>query len=242
VSWGSWLDEYDREARLVPALLAILPLALAAIGLGFNDNPILLTVVGVLVAVGAPMVVAKQVADRGRAVEEALYVKWGAPPTTLMLVPPSDEPIGEILQQRRARLEQASGISLPTDPTLTDVATEKYQAAVRWLIENTRDHNTFPVVWSELKTYGFERNSLGLRRAGILSSLAGILALIAGAVAGAYGAPLSVSATVVLAGACAVVGLWWWRVPSEDRVRTAADRYAARLLDAAALLSSGSVN
>ena len=164
--WGSWLDEYDREARLVPALLTILPLSLAAIGLGFEDNAILVSVIAVLLTVGVPMVVAKQVADRGRVIEAALFAKWGAPPTTLMLVTPTDGPVGEILRQRRARLEGGSGISLPTNPALADSAIETYQAAVRWLIENTRDHTKFPVVWAELKNYGFDRNTLGLANPG----------------------------------------------------------------------------
>lgn len=234
--WGSWLDEYDREARLVPALLTILPLSLAAIGLGFEDNAILVSVIAVLLTVGVPMVVAKQVADRGRVIEAALFAKWGAPPTTLMLVTPTDGPVGEILRQRRARLEGGSGISLPTNPALADSAIETYQAAVRWLIENTRDHTKFPVVWAELKNYGFDRNTLGLRILGQVTSALGVLALSAGATAGALGADASVWPNVVLASVCTAVGLWWWRVPSEHRVRTAADRYAERLLDASALL------
>lgn len=235
MNWGSWLDEYDREARLVPALLAVLPLALTAIGLGVQDNAILVSVIAALLAVGVPMVVAKQVADRGRAIEATLFAKWGAPPTTLMLVPPAEGPIGEILRQRRARLERASGISLPTNPALTDSALETYQAAVRWLIENTRDRTRFPVVWAELKTYGFERNALSLRSTALCSSCLGAAVLVAAALAGALGADLYFGVNVVLAGACALVGLWWWRVPSENRVRVAADRYAARVLDTSAV-------
>ena len=236
MNWGSWLDEYDREARLVPALLVILPLVLVATGLGFDNNPIVISVVGVLLAVGAPMVVAKQVADRGRAVEKTLFSKWGGPPTTLMLVPPADGTIGDIRQQRRARLEQVSGITLPTSPTLDGSTIETYQVAVRWLIENTRERTKFPVVWSELKTYGFERNALGVRGVGMMTSGISAFILLGLTVAAAYGANFSVITSALLTAVVAVVGFWWWRIPGEGRVRTAADRYAERILDASALL------
>jgi len=120
-------------------------------------------------------------------------------------------------------------------PNRTDSAVETYEAAVRWLIENIRDHAKFPVVWAELKTYGFERNALGLRRIALLSSGVGVLTLAAGAIAGALVADLSIGISVALAGACALVGLWWWRVPSENRVRAAGDRYAAWILDSSAV-------
>src|SRR5215218_4103235 len=206
MNWGNWLDEYDREARLVPALVAILPLVLTAIGLGLENNMILASVIAALLAVGVPMIVAKQVADRGRAVEAKLFTKWGAPPTTLMLVPPADGPSGEIQRQRRARLEKASGISLPTNPALTGSEVETYQAAVRWLVENTRDHTRFPVVWAELKTYGFGRNALGLRSIALFTSALGVLALTAGATAGALGAHLSVGTNAALSAVCALAG------------------------------------
>jgi hypothetical protein len=236
VNWGSWLDEYDREARLVPALLSIFPLVLVAIGFGVQDNPVLASIIAVLFTLGAPMVAAKQVADRGRAVEQTLIAKWGAPPTTLQLVPKSDGQGGELLRQRRDRLERVSGISLPTGPELTDSTVQTYEAAVRWLIENTRDRAKFPVVWAELKTYGFERNALGLRTLAMTTSGCGVLALCVGAVAGSRGADVSVGTTAALAGVCALVGLWRCRVPNETRVRRAADRYAERVLDTTAAL------
>lgn len=231
MNWGSWLDEYDREARLGPMLLTLLPIVFAAISFGLEHKPIVVLVIGTLVATGVPMVVAKQVADRGRAVERALFAKWGAPPTTLLLVPPVSEQMGDLVRQRRTRLEKASGITLPTGSGLTGSEKETYETAVRWLIENTRDHAKFPVVWEELKTYGFWRNALGLRPFGLLTSGAGFLIIAVGSLR----ADSAIWVPVILGGACGLAGLWWWRVPSEYRVRAAADRYAARILDASAV-------
>jgi hypothetical protein len=237
MTWGSWLDEYDREARLGPALFAMLPLVLAAVGLGIEENPVLVTVVGVLLAVGVPMIVAKEVANRGRALEEILYLKWGAPPTTLALLPPAAGAAGEVLRQRRARLEAVSGIALPTDPRLTPADAETYKAAVRWLIDNTRDHAEFPVVWAELKSYGFERNLLAIRTVGVITSSIGAVVLAGGVVAGAFGANQPIGTNAALMAACIAIGLGWWFVPSETRVRAVANRYADRLLDSSAALS-----
>lgn len=236
MNWGSWLDEYDREARLAPAMLALLPLALIAIGLGMENNAILTSVVAALLAVGAPVILAKQVADRGRVIEASLFAKWGAPPTTLMLVRPVEGASRYIQQQRRTRLEKACGISLPTNPVLSDADLETYQAALRWLVENTRDHTRFPVVWAELKAYGFERNTLGLRTMALFTAAIGVLTLTAGAITGTLSADLSPRPNLALAATCALAGLWWWRVPSESRVRAAADRYAERILDTTAIL------
>jgi hypothetical protein len=232
VNWGSWLDEYDREARLVPALFVLLPLVLAAVGLGFEDNPLLGAVIGILFAVGAPMLVAKQVANRGRHLEKSLFAGWGGPPTTLALVPPADAPLGEIRQQRRDRLERATGIALPTSSTLTPTDAESYQAAVSWLITNTRDHVRFPVVWAELKSYGFERNILGLRPFGLASSAISVIALGASLVAGVLGADVALARLAILCVMCVAIGLAWWFGPNEQRVRVVADRYAERVLDA----------
>jgi hypothetical protein len=232
VNRGSWLDEYDREARLVPALFALVPVVLAGVGLGFADNLLLGAGTGILITVGAPMLVAKQVANRGRHLEKSLFAAWGGPPTTLKLVPPADAPLGEIRKQRRDRLEQATGITLPTSSTLNLVDAETYQAAVYWLITNTRDHVRFPVVWTELKSYGFERNLLGLRPLGLASSAASVMALAAGLVAGLLGAEVASIPLAILCAVCVAIGLAWWFGPNEQRVRVVADRYAERLLDA----------
>lgn len=233
MTWRSWLDEYDREARLVPALFALVPVVLAAVGLGFADNPLLGASIGILIAAGAPMLVAKQVANRGRDLEKTLFTGWGGPPTTLKLMPPADALLGEIRKQRRERLEQATGITLPTSSTLNPTDAETYQAAVYWLITNTRDHLRFPVIWTELKSYGFERNLLALRPLGLASSAASVIALAAGGViVGLLGAEVALAPLAILCAVCSAIGLAWWLGPNEQRVRVVAGRYAERLLDA----------
>lgn len=233
---GDWLNEYDREVRLVPALLAALPLAFAAVGLGLAGNPLVGTVVGALIAVGAPLFVAKQVGNRGRQLEEELFEKWGGPPTTLLLLPAAGAPIGGVRAQRRDRLEKLTGHSLPRDADLDAIGADQYRAATLWLITNTRDHAKFPVVWTELKAYGFERNLLGIRPVGLAACLSASAALAAGVVAGLFGAHVAVLPCAMLCLASLLAGLLWWRIPGEERVRLVAFRYAERLLDASAAL------
>lgn len=91
-------------------------------------------------------------------------------------------------------------------------------------------------MWNELKSYGFERNLLGLRGEGLLASTVAAGSLAAGLVAGLVGANVPALPAGLLCTACLAIGLGWWAVPDERRVRVVADRYAERLVDATAAL------
>lgn len=84
-------------------------------------------------------------------------------------------------------------------------------------------------MFDENKQYGFWRNLRALRPIGIWVSIAAVAALgLWTVIAGLMFVPL-----VCLAGSVLLTVLWIF-LPTEARVRGAADRYAVRLFNAAA--------
>lgn len=229
-----WLDDYDRNARLVPGLLLISPIVVALVGFGVRDDPIIAVICGVLVSFGAPVLLAKHVRRRGKLLEQQLYKAWGGPPTTILLRPEQDGSIGPLKQQRRQHLERISGVKLPTSSATSAADDESYETAMATLLAKTADHATFNKVYVELKNYGFERNLRGVRGDGIVASFAAVAVLALSALTslldwtGLPLEPLLTSTAVAF-----LVGLFWIFWPSDERVREAADTYAQRILDEA---------
>ncbi|MCD5353233.1 hypothetical protein [Kineosporia mesophila] len=96
-------------------------------------------------------------------------------------------------------------MALPTEKALNDADEEVYSKAVRWVFENTRDHAKFPVVWSELKTYGHERNLLGLRPIGVALASLAMIPLSLGLL---LGSDLQLLPSCLLFAACIGSGVW----------------------------------
>lgn len=229
-----WLDDYDRNARLVPGLLLISPIVISLVGFGVRDNPVVAVICGVLVSFGAPVLLAKHVRRRGKRLERQLYTTWGGRPTTILLRPEQDGSIGPLKQQRRQQLERISGVKLPASSATSATDDESYETAMATLLAKTADHASFNKVYVELKNYGFERNLRGVRRDGITASFAAAAALALGVLASMLDwidlplTPLFMATAVVFP-----VGLFWIFWPTEERVREAADTYAQRILDEA---------
>ena len=122
-----WLDDYERHARLVPGFLVLLPLAVAAIGIGVNDYPFAAIAVGAFVVLGGPVALASIVRERGVALQERLFEAWGGPPTT-QLLRATGGPSDPDRDRRRSAVESAVGVDLPS---ATDEATDAATADVR---------------------------------------------------------------------------------------------------------------
>ena len=161
------VDPYDRRARLGPVLWCGVPLFAS----GLLLVPGLGTVWGVLGSVvvycGGAMLLIQIGRGRGKALEPVLFGLWGGQPSTAMLRH-RDGRLNKATKERyRAFLERAvPGLTLASpaeerrDPKAAD---EAYDSANSWLLERTRNHVQFALLFTENMSYGFRRNLWALK-------------------------------------------------------------------------------
>ena len=135
----------------------------------------------------------------------------------------------------RAYLEQRiSGWRAPSqagEEADCQAALARYDSAVRWLREQTRDRERFDLVFKESVTYGYRRNAYGLKWTALV--LASLCVLVNGG--GLYyasninGEGVSVLSFAPLVISLVAMGLWLGIV-NQQWVRDSADAYARALL------------
>jgi hypothetical protein len=147
-----------RQARLYPAFLAGAPLVAIAIGVyGVPLEP-KAGLITLLASFGVIYLLASIAREHGKRIEEALYVAWGGKPTT-QLLRHCDSTLDSVTKARyHAFLASKLNLRFPTaseelaDPRAADAT---YESAARWLLDQTRDTKTFPLLFKELIAYGF---------------------------------------------------------------------------------------
>jgi nucleoside phosphorylase len=219
------IDGYSWQARLVPVLIAILPVVL----LGAVALPRLTTIdrVVILVLLCAVLPLFDQLGRAGgRRNEARLFDTWGGRPTTQLLR--WRRPANAFLQFRRHQaLERITRARLPTpdeeeaDPVRADEIYETAVTALRTLASG------IPAVRVENRNYGLRRNLFGLRLLGCLTATASLVVIAVWA---------SLSPTLLpeqgaLAGVDLVLLILWFAVVREPWVQEAAWIYAERLID-----------
>lgn len=234
----TWLDDYDRTARLIPGLYALAPAIVFCLVLGLQDQTVLTLLISAFMTIGGPVGLAGIVRYRGKNLETRLWPQWGGPPTTELLR--VGQSPSALTVSRRKEVSRATGLALPDvaaeakDPAQADA---QYDAAIRKLREATRDQSKFALVYKENKNYGFARYLRAVRPYGL--ALAAIVSVILTGLfltrirAGLGPSPLSTVIGLVVS--LGLVALWVFFV-TEAMVRQAAVAYAERLLDSAATL------
>lgn len=241
------IDSYDRQARLGPALLVLLPIAVGSLPwlAGEQGGLSLLKHLGITGA--ATLAVATLLMQLTRAIgkrkEPSLWESWGGSPA-VSLLRHNNHDIPPLMRARYHRmLATALGLErLPTadeerdDPQAAD---DMYRAAVDYLISQTRDVKRFSLLYRENINYGFHRNLWALRGLGLSLSAIG---LALGAFRLWFEAHYThrVSAIALFATLfCAAFLLVWAILITRDWVRVPAVAYARNLLAASELLSGG---
>lgn len=221
------IDPYSRTARLAPALIVILPAALLASAWFSAQWQTIAGLVSIATALGFLVLLSQVARDRGKKLEHDLFATWGGKPSVALLRH-SDNTIDPHTKARyRVFLAKKLAIDLPSkaeensDPAAAD---EKYDSCSSWLLSQTRDVQTFGVLFRENVSYGFRRNLLGLKPVGasvaIVSSALSVGAMVLQKLAdGDTANPLVFALTVVTIG---IAGFWvcgvtraWVRVPAD---------------------------
>lgn len=240
---SSGTDEYARRARYLPGLLALSPLWVVVIAAGWEDAKIVTGLVGLAGTIGLPIVLESFVRQQGKKHDEhRLPGSEGRFATTRMLLPGRPDPSEEAHNaQRRAVVSSATGVALddrwPTDPAQQEEVVARIERAVAELRSVTRDRDTFWLLAAENADYGMWRNLYGVRTLGIVvSGFALVGAAVLAALSAAGTLDLSTSGLILGAAVAALLGVLWYLVPSQHRIRLAAAAYATALFDAALLM------
>lgn len=233
-----YLDEYDRKARLIPGLLVTLPVAVAVVALGLKAQPAVATIAGLLSALGGPFVVVSAVRTRGLAMQDRLFKEWNGAPTTHGLRHAGNEWPKARRDHWRSETDRATGMTLPdaahevADPVESDGT---YETAVAQLRNRTRDKRKFPLVFQELRNFGYERNLLAVRSMGATLCTVSMVVIAAVLVLQTVKHYHGLSEVSLVVGVLADLGIlaFWLLVPSKDRTWLVGRRYAEQLLDQA---------
>jgi hypothetical protein len=225
-------DHYTFRARLQPALVTLLPLALAVVAWAGPKQPWMTALWTLAGSTGATFLLAMAVRNRGKEREPDLWASWGGCPTTQLLR--HHGPANSVLRERwHKSLSRLLSITLPTaaEETADSArADEIYEGATRALIAKRRAKATYPLLYNENVFYGFCRNLYAMRTVGIVLSTAGALASFT---AGWWFASRSTATPIpwVCAAACCLL-LWCWLARINAAwVRVPAFAYAQRLFE-----------
>ena len=243
------LDKYDRQARLKPALLCGLPLVTSIVLLIPEFGLIWGSIGGVVVYCGGAVLLIQIGRDLGKALEQRLFQSWAGTPSAAMLrhtdcrLPkPTKDRYRKFLNKTVPGLSLASPIEEERNPGEADAG---YESANRWLLEQTRDHARFHLLFTENMNYGFRRTVLALRPIALGLDAIGFVLLIVLAVTVSK-EQLDIDRTILGLSQDALERATSWASVivtlahtllfafyiRADYVRSAAERYAHRLLSA----------
>jgi hypothetical protein len=227
------LDPYTLRARLLPALLTELPIALSLVARFPDRLKTLGITLGISCLFGATILLSQAARDCGKRQKAGLFKAWGGTPTVALLRHRDNHLNPETKDRYHRQLQRIiSGLTLPTgeseaaDPVAADLTYASYSDFLR---ERTCDTETFGLLLSENVNYGTRRNILGLKPCAILLAVFGVVACAA-ATLHAYliqTAPVIPVVSVVVTILCLV---WWSFRVNKPWVKTTAFAYAERLL------------
>ncbi|SRR6266487_234847 len=227
-------DQYERRARLAPALVVVLPLALATVAwfpMQFTGWAVFWAIV---VGCGGTALLAQLGRDRGLQKQKQLFDSWGGSPTVRLLRHRERGNKPTLLRWHRRLQGLLPDVNVPSaadelaNPTQAD---EVYEACVSLLKEKTRDRMKFSLVFEENCNYGFRRNLWGMKSLGITAAITGVAAIAVLLLLNTQFRQARTPPVAYVAGGFdALLLIMWTALVDPTWVKTAADAYAMRLL------------
>lgn len=175
MDFGIFSSEYERKARLYPAFLLLLPAVVTGVAAAAPKVGLLKSVLGGLLSCGVTVLLAQLARDAGYSRQPILFRLWGGIPST------------SIFRHRNSRLDaitkgryhqKLSELVPETRPAPTlareeeqpEEADGKYAAWATFLRVNTRDTKKYDLIFQENVSYGYRRNTWGLKGWGVAAA------------------------------------------------------------------------
>jgi putative effector of murein hydrolase LrgA (UPF0299 family) len=232
-------DSYSRNARLKPALLAILPLGAVALLIGLSVSIVTGALAGPLTVFGMTALVVEIGRDFGKKKEPGLFKSWGGKPSVTKLRH-RDSTLNQHTRTRyHSVAESLLNCRMPTasDELQDSVGADSvYEAYSNLLLERTRDKKKFPLIFEELTNYGFRRNLWGLKPFAVVIAVVSLAVQIGYVIASwARHAQIGPVNTSLIAMNVLLLMCWLF-VVNRSWVQRSADAYADKLLAASEVL------
>lgn len=227
------LDDFELQTRYRAGLQAVAPLWITALAIGIDKHPWIGGLSGLAVTIGLPRLLVNVVRRRGNAAQKIMWTEWGGPPTTQMLRLSDTTAAAADKERWRKVLGTAAHVELPatleaesSDPADADA---RYAQIVTFAREEARGDT---MLWGENRSYNYERDVYSMRGpARVLAGSASVALAALTALSMMRGDPIGFLAAGLVVNIVVTIG--WFTLPSEDRVRLMAYKYAQRLFDVA---------
>jgi len=240
----SIFDKYELQARMLPAVLVLLPAIVLALHWRHDGITLELGTLVVVCGMALAYLGAKLIRALGRRIEPILFSRWGGMPSVQILRHRDTTFTAPQKLNFHAKLAAKAHCVMPNaaQETLdTRFADEQYLKASNWLRTNTRDPARFPTIAAESTEYGFFRNAYAVRWIGVAVAGGSLLCLLTPRAF--HVQPTSLHAFIQTLAAMSSGERWivafdllWaiiWFVIFRDRiVQSAAWRYARALVEA----------
>lgn len=230
---SDYFDVYSLNARVRPSLLALLPPTLTIYVIFPKLYELAVALVSLLLLFGLITALAHFVRYKGKMAEKRLITLWGAKPTTYLLRQDNNG-IDSVTKQRYYDFFELNikGWSLPEKENGVSAETDVYyESAVKWLLERTRDPEKYSLLLKENISYGFRRNSFGIKWYALFLSFASIIFLVTNiAVPELLNLKINLVFTVAVIFISCILTFWWLLLVNSSWVKDSAESYAIRLL------------
>ncbi|WP_062565173.1 hypothetical protein [Pseudoalteromonas shioyasakiensis] len=172
-------DTYSLRARIKPAAFIVLPIALSIITFYEPARTAGGVLITFLTSFGVMSYTANQMSTQGNIVQKRLFNKWGGSPSTILLRYSNDE-IDVNTKQRYQKFlsKHIPGYEAitPEEEAANPLITErKYESAIKYLLEHTRDKQKYNLIFSELITYGYSRNTFAFKWLSVVISSSSLI-------------------------------------------------------------------
>lgn len=159
-------DKYSVNARLIPALIVLLPIGLSLASLFPQKFHGWDVIVWLGTSSGMAIFLEHLARDKGRAKQPYLFSMWGGNPAALELSHRKSKIDPFTLKRYHQRLSGLIGIEMPSaedeqsDPGKAD---NIFESCILFLKSKTRDKEKFGLIFAENVNYGFRRNLWGMK-------------------------------------------------------------------------------